>query len=140
MVMTRPIRPHKGGRTARAPEARIRPATLANIIAEKQARKISWANMIEEQWGDPLEQQHTGDEGMDAETALETLKGKIELDKTEAAAILADAIDSGVGSSEKQNIVDSLLNWQAGPSDTVASLRSEFKAWYKKYGTYATSE
>jgi|WetSurMetagenome_2_1015567.scaffolds.fasta_scaffold749983_2 hypothetical protein len=63
--MTRHIRLHKGGRTARAPEARIRPATLERIHAEKRARKTTWANMIEEQWGDPLEQHHTGDEDME---------------------------------------------------------------------------
>lgn len=49
--MTRTIRPHKGGRTARVPGGRIKQQTLDNIHAEMQRRGVSWADMIEEQWG-----------------------------------------------------------------------------------------
>ena len=46
--MTRHITPHKGGRTARAPEARIRPQTLQRIKATMQERKASFADLLEE--------------------------------------------------------------------------------------------
>ena len=46
--MTRPITPHKGGRTARAPEARIKPQTLQRIRATMQEREVSFADLLEE--------------------------------------------------------------------------------------------
>jgi len=50
--MTRTIRPHKGGRTARAPEARIRPQTLQRIHETMQQRDKSFADLLEERFGE----------------------------------------------------------------------------------------
>jgi hypothetical protein len=55
--MTRHITPHKGGRTARSPEARIRPQTLQRIRATMQERRASFADLLEEQYS-------TGDDTM----------------------------------------------------------------------------
>lgn len=49
--MTRRITAHKGGRTARAPEARIRPQTLQRIRATMQQRDKSFADLLEESYG-----------------------------------------------------------------------------------------
>lgn len=46
----RHITPHKGGRDARIPGGRIRQQTLDNILADKRARGMSWADMVEEKW------------------------------------------------------------------------------------------
>lgn len=48
--MTLRIRPHKGGRTARAPQARIRPQTLQRIHETMQERKASFADLLEEEY------------------------------------------------------------------------------------------
>ena len=48
----RRIAAHKGGRTARVPSGRITPQTLERIMAEKQRRGVTWADMVEEIWGD----------------------------------------------------------------------------------------
>lgn len=49
--MTRRIAAHKGGRTARAPEARIRPQTLQRIRATMRERDKSFGDLLEEQYG-----------------------------------------------------------------------------------------
>lgn len=49
--MTRPITAHKGGRTARAPQARIRPQTLRRIHETMRERGKTFADLIEEQYG-----------------------------------------------------------------------------------------
>lgn len=47
----RRITSHKGGRTARAPEARIRPQTLQRIHATMRERGKSFADLVEEKYG-----------------------------------------------------------------------------------------
>ncbi len=44
----RTIKPHKGGRTARAPEARIRPESLERLKVILKSRGISFADWLEE--------------------------------------------------------------------------------------------
>jgi len=48
----RRITAHKGGRTARAPEARIRPQTLQCIKQEMAQRGKSFADLLEERFGE----------------------------------------------------------------------------------------
>lgn len=50
-MTTRRITPHKGGRTARAPDARIRPQTLAAIHATMREQGKSFADLVEEEYG-----------------------------------------------------------------------------------------
>lgn len=49
-TIKRTIRPHKGGRTARAPEARIRPQTRDNIWATLNNQGVTWGDWLEEQF------------------------------------------------------------------------------------------
>lgn len=50
-MTARRITAHKGGRTARAPEARIRPQTLQRIRATMRERGASFADLLEEEYG-----------------------------------------------------------------------------------------
>ncbi len=53
------IKPHKGGRTARAPEARIKPESLKKLRAILDARHISFADWLEEKISESASQ-HIG--------------------------------------------------------------------------------
>lgn len=71
----RRIHPHKGGRTARAPEARIRPQTLAAIHAEMREQGKSFADLVEEEYSQ-------GDDRMATKVICPRCGYEIEIDAT----------------------------------------------------------
>lgn len=99
----RRITPHKGGRTARVPEARIRPQTLAAIHATMREQGKSFADLVEEEFS-----------------------GENKMIKVTVVAINTGATDTGMFDPEDQTVTVDEVKYEVSHVDDKDYVRTVY--------------